>query len=216
MLYTKKLDSNLLASIGIMILGICYFVFVDYDAKVFSYDEIFSIALVQYSYSDIWQITATDVHPPLYYLILKAFVSIFGEKLVVYRLFSALGVVASLILGVFFVRKYWGDRVSLLFIIILIILPTTQYLATEVRMYSWAMFFVLMAIVSAYRVLLGPSIMSYGGLLVASICSAYTHYFALLGILCILFILLCYFIYLGKKVLPLFICIFLFIGALCF
>ena len=36
------------------------------------FDEAFSAYLIRYSYSEVAQFTATDVHPPLYYWLLKA------------------------------------------------------------------------------------------------------------------------------------------------
>lgn len=193
-------SKNFLISLSIIIIGTFYFIFLDLDMKTFAYDEIFTVAMIKYSYLDIWKITATDVHPPLYYIMLKAFVSIFGHHLILFRIFSTLGIISCLITGLFFIRKYFGDKVSLLFIVIVTILPVTQYLVTETRMYSWAMFFVLATILSAYRVFKHGKLINYFSLLFFGLCSAYTHYFALLGVLCIITLLFLLMLYSKKDV----------------
>ena len=40
-------------------------------------DEAYTFAMVRHSFADIWRITAADVHPPLYYFLVKIFTSIF-------------------------------------------------------------------------------------------------------------------------------------------
>ena len=41
-------------------------------------DESYSIAMVKHSFSEIWEITALDNHPPLYYWYLKIATAPFG------------------------------------------------------------------------------------------------------------------------------------------
>ena len=37
------------------------------------YDELFTVGMIEHSYSELIQFTARDVHPPLYYMITKLF-----------------------------------------------------------------------------------------------------------------------------------------------
>lgn len=89
------------------------------------YDDAYSVFMLKSSYTDIAKITAEDVHPPLYYWGLKAFSSIFGDTIFSLRLFSALGIFATFLLGYFPIRKLFGDRVALIFISLLIMFPVT-------------------------------------------------------------------------------------------
>lgn len=57
------------------------------------YDESYSVAMSLRSFTDIWRIGQTDVHPVLYYFMLKILNMIFGLNIVVYRLFSVLPIV---------------------------------------------------------------------------------------------------------------------------
>lgn len=42
------------------------------------FDEAYTLSLIQHNYSDIINILKSDMHPPLYFLSLKTFCSIFG------------------------------------------------------------------------------------------------------------------------------------------
>ena len=55
----------------------------------FWFDESFTSALIRYEYSEIAGRTANDVHPPLYYYLLKAWGSVFGTTDAALRAFSS-------------------------------------------------------------------------------------------------------------------------------
>ena len=40
------------------------------------YDELFTVGMIEHSYGDLIGFTARDVHPPLYYCIVKLFVDL--------------------------------------------------------------------------------------------------------------------------------------------
>ena len=65
--------------IGLVEIAVMLFTMV--NGKVIWFDEAFSLQLAKLSVSDVIKYTASDVHPPLYYLILRAFVKgFFGVK----------------------------------------------------------------------------------------------------------------------------------------
>lgn len=51
-------------------------------------DESFSIHMMGHSLDEIIHFTSIDVHPPLYYFILKLFVFVAGKHMIVYRIAS--------------------------------------------------------------------------------------------------------------------------------
>ena len=53
-------------------------------------DEVFTWETVEGSWGEVLARTAQDVHPPLYYLILKLFCTIFGFHKLVFRLVAFL------------------------------------------------------------------------------------------------------------------------------
>lgn len=183
----------------LLIFGTGLFAYLDLKDVTMLYDDAYSIFMAKASYSEIISITSSDVHPPLYYILLKIFTSVFSDSLFSFRFFSTLGVIATLLLGCFPIRKILGDRIAVIFILLILFFPVSQYLATEIRMYSWTMFFVLLCGIYAYRVFSEGQISVWGIFLLSGICAAYLHNYGLLSVLGIYLILLISFIKQKKK-----------------
>lgn len=157
--------------------------------KSFWYDEAYSIQIIKYSYTEILRITSLDVHPPLYYFMLKSFSQPFDNSIFSLRIFSGMGVIACLFIGLTEIQKLFGKRISLVLIALIVIMPVIQYLSMEIRMYSWAMFFVLGASIYAYKIYDKNTNSSYIGFIFFSIAGGYTHYYTLICIF-VIYILL--------------------------
>lgn len=167
----------------LVVFGMSLFIFLDLKNTTIPYDDAYSVFMIKQSYADIVSTTAKDVHPPLYYWGLKTYSQIAGDSIFALRFFSALGVLATLLLGCFPVRKLFGERVSILFIVLLIITPVSQYLATEIRMYSWTMFFVLACALYGYKVYKFSGKKNWLLFLITGVCAAYLHNYGLLSVL---------------------------------
>lgn len=185
---------------GFILIGFLCLLYNNFLNQTFWYDEAYTIAMMGHSFSDIWKITAIDVHPPLYYFMLKLFTEIFGDSLFVMRIFSNLGIVACLLLGVFPIKRLFGENVSLAFIILMVLIPVNQYLGVEIRMYSWAMFFVLACSVYGYQAFQEKTLVCYTQMTFFAICAAYTHYYALIAIFSVFFILVAYFFFKRRSI----------------
>lgn len=61
-------------------------------------DEAFTIQLLKENLQGIISGTAKDVHPPLYYIYLKAFVKIFGNSLISMKIASVIPLTGTLLL----------------------------------------------------------------------------------------------------------------------
>ena len=61
---------------GIVMLGVS--VFLCFSGDIW-YDELFTMGLAGQSLSELTAITAADVHPPLYYMIVKGFLSFLDQ-----------------------------------------------------------------------------------------------------------------------------------------
>lgn len=200
-----------MTSITISLMAFSLFLFIDAYNDSFVFDEAYTMSMVQHSYSDIWNITATDVHPPLYYFMLKSFTLIFGDSLLALRIFSTLGILEIFLTGLFPIRRNFGAKVSLLFITIITLLPATQYLADEIRMYSWTMFFTLSNAMAAYKVYKNPTKFNYGILLLTALCASYTHYYSLMGAVTIFGLLLLFMVIQKRNIIGTITCIILFL-----
>lgn len=165
----------------LILVGIGLYLYLDYINLMLLYDDAYTMRMVQHTFKDIYTITASDVHPPLYYWGLKVYTLIFGSTIFVERTFSTLGVVATMLLSIFALRNRFGYRISVLFIVLLIMFPVSQYLANEIRMYSWASFFTLLSGVFAYDVYKQGKMKNWVLLSISILCAAYTHYYALLA-----------------------------------
>ncbi len=179
-------------------IGIGLFTYLDFTDIAMPYDDAYSVFMLKSSYTDIAKITAEDVHPPFYYWGLKAFSSIFGDTIFLLRFFSALGIFATFLLGYFPIRKQFGDRVALIFISLLIMFPVTQYLVTDIRMYSWTMFFVLACAICGYKIYSEGYFRNWVLFLITALCAAYLHNYGLLSVVGIYIFLLIFLVH-GKK-----------------
>lgn len=145
----------LLWAVSIVLLGIS--VFLSFSSDIW-YDELFTMGLVKQPFGKLISITAKDVHPPLYYLLLKLFSMLLsGAKTDLFaqtaaaKLFSVLPFFFCLIYGITKVRKHFGMLSAGLFSFLLLSMPQLAGYTVEVRMYGWALFFITAGMLHAYE-----------------------------------------------------------------
>lgn len=187
MVLSKKRKTVFLA--GLCILESLLMLTLLFHKNIFM-DEAFTIALSGHSYRDVIALTAADVHPPVYYLILKFLTGIFGTSLMAMHLVSFLPLLFQMLLGCTLVRKRFGDRTSFLFLLCLFGMPKMLYYSTDIRMYSWAMFFVTAAALFSYEIILNGRFRNWLFFTIFSLLAAYTHYFACAAVAFLYFYLL--------------------------
>lgn len=141
-------------------------------------DEAFTIDLLQWDFAGIIHGTASDVHPPLYYLIAKCFTLVFGSSLLSLKLVSIIPMLLCMTCGACIVWKRFGWKAALLFNLLLGVIPCTMEYAVQIRMYSWAIFFVTFMGLWAYEAYLEEKWRYFAGVILTSAACAYTHYFA--------------------------------------
>lgn len=169
------------------------------------YDESYSGAIVNHSFSDIITITGGDNHPPLYYLMLRVFVFIFGNTVFTLRTFSVLGAAALASLGIGPVRRALGNRFGLIYTGMTFALPIIFSMAQEARMYTWAAFFVTGSALFGYLAQKEDHLKDWIFFGVCTFCAAYTHYYSLLAAAVICMLLFVVMLIGKKKILP-FVC----------
>lgn len=168
-------------------------------------DEAFSLQIIKHSYASIIKITAGDVHPPLYYFILKFIVDmvrfLFPEisSVIVGKCVSVLPVLILIVISWFVVRNEWGLLTAAIFAMSVIGMPHLMYYAIEIRMYSWGMLFVTLAFLEAYRVTKYRKTIDWVWFTVFGLCAAYTQYFALIEVAFAYLYLLVFFIISDRK-----------------
>lgn len=147
-------------------------------------DEYYSIHLVDFAWGEIAEFASWDVHPPLYYYILKAFRSALGPAPIVYRIASYAAYLLTLGMALVLFRPAFGRLAAFLFLCLAGANVTMLRYCTEVRMYGWALFFVLLCAFAGYKLLAVPTPRRrwWAVWTAAGLAAAYTHYFALLAV----------------------------------
>ena len=148
-------------------------------------DEGYTIDLLRNckTFQEVCNFTAKDVHPPLYYLILKIFTDRFGIHLLLIKILSIVPMLLTMVLGATVIRKEFGFRTALFFILTMGTLPCTMEYAVQARMYTWAIFFVTLCGLEAYRTATQGKLIGWLGYLLGGVGAAYTHYFAFVAVL---------------------------------
>jgi uncharacterized membrane protein len=153
--------------------------------------------LIQLPWKDL--LTANyswEFNPPLYFILLKAWVSIFGSGEIVMRVFSIVLSSGSLV-TIYYISKKLGDwRSGIAAMSILAFHPQYLYYSTELRMYSLLIFLSLVAILSYLQYTLNQSSSGWWLLLLglSLILVLYTHYFGVFTVLGIFVFSICFLI----------------------
>ncbi len=146
------------------------------------FDETYSVTIINHSFIDICKIAANDVHPILYYLILKMFSILFGKHIIVYRIASLIPIVLLVIFALTKLSKEFGNKTAIIFSFIVIFMPVLVSYSTQIRMYTWSMLFVSLSMYYVYMVIKYSKAKNWILFATYSIIAAYTHYYALFTI----------------------------------
>lgn len=170
----------------LLILGTLFLMTDAFHGNVW-FDETYSVAIANHGFADIWTIGSGDVHPVLFYWGMHLFNLVFGQNVLVYRLFALAGAVGLAALGLTHVRRDFGWRAGVLFSFFALFTPYIAIMAVEIRMYSWATFTVMLCALTAWRIFSavrkGSRVSggTWAVFFLASLASAYLHYFGVLS-----------------------------------
>lgn len=179
----NKIEDKYILGLLILYTGILFLIsFFRIFDNAFWGDECYSIGLVKMGFAEMIQETGSDVHPPLYYIILRFASWLLGEKGYVFHLVSVIPVGLTLFFAVSKVYKEFGACVSYLMATFVFFLDTAILFSVEVRMYSWANFFVLLSFYEMYQIIMNNNKKNWMLFSVFSLSAAYTHYYALVAV----------------------------------
>jgi hypothetical protein len=180
----KKLAEALLnwTGLGLIFLflagGICL---VKADVSIWG-DEACSVFTVRESWTRILSIQTGDVHPPLYFIMLKCFILLFGDTLGMMKFFSTIPVLMTMTAGWMFLKREFSTKSGVLFLLcFFVLLPISDY-STQIRMYTWALFFVTMTVFSMWNAVKTDKTRWWSAVGVFIAISAWTHYYAALAV----------------------------------
>ncbi|MBU1878482.1 MAG: glycosyltransferase family 39 protein, partial [Chloroflexi bacterium] len=122
--------------------------------------------------------TATDIQPPLYYLLLRPWLLLAGDSEFVLRFLSLFFGVLTVPLLVVVARRLFGPRAGLLAGLLAAAAPLYVWYAQEARMYTLLTFLGLLSSYLLLRALDRPSRRIWLAYTLVSALALYTHYFA--------------------------------------
>ena len=172
---------------GISILFLIYMIFTPINQYFIHTDEYFTAALIRQSLGDIINLTAADVHPPLYYLLVKVFLkglSLLNIKYnltVVLKLISVIPYFFILFISWFKLRKEYGWFVIGLFCFVLALMSEFLIYFILARMYSWGLLFLFLGFLCFRDILNKSDVKSWILFSLFAVLAAYTHYFVALS-----------------------------------
>lgn len=158
------------------------------------WDEGWSIALATISWREMVRLTALDVHPPLYYVLLGPWLRLVGSQEFVARFFSVgpstamVPLIASTAVVWYRSHGHVARQTGLLAAVMAVVAPPLVYYAGVARMYSLAAFLSLLAGYAVGRLVTGPPrrpgwLLAAVAACLASLATFYYAAFAMLGLL---------------------------------
>jgi hypothetical protein len=154
------------------------------DNQSFAFDEGWTSYAIHHSWSEIWGVLAPDNHPPLYYVLVKAFADVAGYGDFPVRFLSVI-CETTLVVGLYVLgRRLGGPVAGLSSALFAALSPLFVYYAQEARMYSLLMALAVYASYSLVRLAHEPDSRRWWVTYVLTTCGAlYTQYFAILLVL---------------------------------
>lgn len=155
------------------------------------FDEVFSWHISLNSFYEIIVRTSNDIHPPLYYFVLKIWMFLFGDSVFAIRLLSSVFTSSA----IFFIypvsRRFLSPVNSLIVLLLYIISPLNIYYSQEARMAAMNLFLNAGSIYFFVKLALGKlhaekgfdfnqvfRIKTIWGYILFSAAALYTHYFS--------------------------------------
>jgi 4-amino-4-deoxy-L-arabinose transferase-like glycosyltransferase len=150
-------------------------------------DEACSVHYASLPWAALWDAFRTESHPPLYYVMLKGWLQVFGPSPLSIRLLSVLpGVALIPVVGALASRlarspacpevsRGVPDSLALL---LAALSPVAIYAASEARQYAWLAFLVALSVERGLAWLESGRPVHLAGYLAAATLALYTHYYA--------------------------------------
>jgi uncharacterized membrane protein len=102
------------------------------------FDEAYSIFLAKQPVADLIHLTSIDGHPPLYYLLLKAWAMLFGFSELALRSLSVIMMGGVIVVAGLLTKRLFGVRAALLTLPLFVAAPFMLRYGFEIRMYALA------------------------------------------------------------------------------
>jgi uncharacterized membrane protein len=169
------------------------------EAQELWLDETYTSFVISLPLPEMINYILHDVHPPIYFLLLKSWASIFGYTPYSLRIFSLVLSCLVPIISYFTAKAIFKDRWNVLLCFLLVLFSTELFdYSVEVRPYMLALVFLSVFFYSYVKILQKPKTLKMHILFsVSGACAFYSHYFSLF-VLIPFFIHLCVYTFIEK------------------
>ena len=100
------------------------------------FDEAFGAYMIRFNFADIFKYTAADVHPPLFYLLLKLWSLIFGNTELALRSMSLFFGAVTIVFGYLLANRLFDKKIARISLLFMILSPMLIRYGQEMRMYA--------------------------------------------------------------------------------
>ncbi len=154
--------------------------------RAVDWDEAYSLSLIsKLTLEEMVHTTALDMHPPLYYLLLRCFAAAFGTEIFTLKMLSVLLNGGVMVLGMTLIRRNWGAKAAFLFNLVIGLGPQFIFYSVNIRMYALAFFFVMWNLLLAYEIIKEPGKWKWILFVFTGLGGVYSHYFTVVPLVLI-------------------------------
>ena len=182
----ESINRKNLKNLGVLILLITFIGYLPFFFNNYSLwgDELFTLNLVKLNFIDMFNATAIDIHPPLYYLVIKQFDLISPFSTVVdLKLFSFVAYFFILLTTYIILIKNLNLEIALTYVIVAVSSGKIAQYFFEARMYSLISPLVALAYILGYLII-EKSSRKYEILInIVIFSSLYIHYYSVLALI---------------------------------
>ncbi len=148
------------------------------------HDEAFSALLIHYDLKEMLYRISLDVHPPLYYLLLKGWAVLFGGSLFSIRFFSLFfGILTIFALYVFIKKSFQNEKLAVFTTILLTLSSFQIQYNMEARMYTLSAFFIVISTFFLMKALETKKIKFWLFYAISASAAIYSHYYTVFWIM---------------------------------
>ncbi len=145
-------------------------------------NEGFTYAMTNNLIENIVELCHYDYTPPLYYLMIKIYSIVFGNSIIALRVFSMIGTLLLICLSLGPVKRIFGKFGSLIYMLLILILPAFSLSSQSAQMSSWVCFFVTGSTLYGYLAIKDNKVLDWIIFGFLCLASCYIHYYALIAI----------------------------------
>ena len=158
-------------------------------------DEALTLRWTSMPWSEMMEHLVADVHPPLYYIVLKVFSFISPGSIALGKACAILCYVLTMSIGGLFLQKYFSTASAFFFTLFTTAIPMMLVKTVEIRMYTMTMLFMVLTAIFMYKIIHNrDSNLNWACFVLFGVATAYTHYYGLLSMVFLYPMLLLYLI----------------------